>query len=369
MGAFCTPLRAAQLEEASIPAMSELKPFDLGAYLERIGDSGPIAATGEVLDRIHQAHATTIPFENLDILLGRPIRLDLESLQAKLVRDRRGGYCFEQNTLFAAALQCIGFRVTTLAARVRYGATRLLPRTHMLLKVDLDDGPRLADVGFGGDGLLKSVPLEAGRESRQFLWSYRVIAEGDVLVLQALGPDGWFDLYSFTLEPHFPVDYEMGNYYTSTYPTSIFRQVVVAQRPTPEGRHVLRGRDLSVDRGSDVTRRELADDEDVLSVLSSTFGLEFPAGTRFRSVAPPGPLADARGSAELASDGGAAGDELVDHIPVLGQGLAPRSPSFRTRSRRARSVYRPAFSRIHSDTTAASPRVSPKTTMRSGCSR
>ena len=199
-------------------ATTELSAFDLDAYLARIGDSGPLAPTAEVLDRLHLAHATTIPFENLDILLGRPIRLDLECLQAKLVRGLRGGYCFEQNTLFAAALERIGFRVTTLAARVRHGSTRLLPRTHMLLEVNLDDGPYLADVGFGGGGPLRSVPMEPGRESRQFHWTYRVVAEGDWLVLQSPGPGGWFDLYAFTREPHFPVDYEMSNHYTSTHP-------------------------------------------------------------------------------------------------------------------------------------------------------
>jgi N-hydroxyarylamine O-acetyltransferase len=240
-----------------------------------------------VLDRIHQAHATTIPFENLDILLGRPIRIDLESLQAKLVRGLRGGYCFEQNTLFAAALERIGFRVTTLAARVRFGSTRVSPRTHMLLKVDFDDGPRLADVGFGGDGLLKSLALEPGRESRQFHWTYRIVEEGDGLVLQSLQPEGWLDLYFFTLEPHFAADYEMANHYTSTYPTSFFRQGPIAARPTPEARYRLRGRELSVERGGETTRRELADDEELLSVLSSTFGLNFPPGTRFPSLVPP----------------------------------------------------------------------------------
>jgi N-hydroxyarylamine O-acetyltransferase len=265
----------------------ESTPFDLVAYRERIGDEGPLAPTAEVLDRIHLAHATTIPFENLDILLGRPIRLDLESLQSKLVRGRRGGYCFEQNTLFAAAIGCIGFPVTTLAARVRAGSTRVLPRTHMLLKVDLDDGPRLADVGFGGDGLLRSLLLEPGRESRQFHWTYRVVAEGEWLVLQSLRPEGWFDLYAFTLEPHFPADFEMGNHFTSTYPGSPFRQGPTVQRPTPEARYRLRGREFSVDRGMETTRRELADDEEFLGVLSSTFGLEFPPGTRFPSAAPP----------------------------------------------------------------------------------
>jgi N-hydroxyarylamine O-acetyltransferase len=261
--------------------MTEPTPFHLPAYLARIGDSGPLAPTSEVLDRIHQAHATTIPFENLDILLGRPIRIDLESLQAKLVRGRRGGYCFEQNTLFAAALEHIGFRVTTLAARVRFGSTGPRPRTHMLLKVDLDDGPRLADVGFGGEGLLRPIPMEPGRESRQFHCIYRVVEEGPALVVQSLRPEGWFDLYAFTMEPNHPVDYEVSNHYTSTYPTSIFRRELIVQRPTPEARYGLRGRELTIRRGDETTAREIGDDEELLHLLSATFGLDFPPGTRF----------------------------------------------------------------------------------------
>src|SRR5262249_54590872 len=136
-----------------------LPPFDLDAYLRRIGYAGERRPTAAVLQQLHLAHATHIPFENLDILLGRPIRLDLEGLQAKLVRGQRGGYCFEHNTLFAAALEQIGFRLTRLGARVRFRVTRLLPRVHMALKVDVEGEAWLADVGFGGEGLLLPVPM------------------------------------------------------------------------------------------------------------------------------------------------------------------------------------------------------------------
>ena len=120
---------------------------DLAAYLERIGYAAELRPDHATLAGLHLAHATHIPFENLDVLLGRPIRLDLPSLQAKLVAGGRGGYCFEQNLLFAAVLRQLGFAVTPLAARVRYRTTQLLPRTHMLLLVRADGADWIADVG------------------------------------------------------------------------------------------------------------------------------------------------------------------------------------------------------------------------------
>jgi N-hydroxyarylamine O-acetyltransferase len=254
--------------------------MDLDAYLTRIVYGGDLTPTAAVPAELHLAHATQVPFENLDILLGQPIRLDLESLQAKLVRGRRGGYCFEQNTLFAAALEQVGFLVTRLAARVRLRATRLMPRTHMLLQVDTGGNSWLADVGFGGTGLLYPIPLEPGRVSHQFAWSYRLIDYAGLWVLQSLTHDSWQDQYAFTLEPQHPVDFELANYYTSTHPASHFVQTLTAQRVTPEARYILRNRELLVDRGTEMKSRMIADDE-LLQVLSDPFGLQFPAGTRF----------------------------------------------------------------------------------------
>jgi N-hydroxyarylamine O-acetyltransferase len=138
--------------------------LDLPAYLRRIGYAGGLEPSRATLEALHLAHATAIPFENLDILLGRPIRLDLASLQAKLVRGGRGGYCFEQNLLFAAVLEHLGFALTRLAARVRLRADRVNPRTHMTLAVAVEGERVLADVGFGVEGLLLPVPID-GAES------------------------------------------------------------------------------------------------------------------------------------------------------------------------------------------------------------
>lgn len=258
---------------------------DLDAYLARIGYAGPLAPTRDVLKNLHLAHATHIPFENLDVLLGRGIRLDLDSLQAKLVTARRGGYCFEQNILFAAMLEQVGFRVTPLAARVRYRTTRILPRTHMLLKVDVEGASWIADVGFGSEGLLHPVPLTAGEASPQFVWTYRVVRDGEAWVLQSQPGGNWHDLYVFTLEPQHPVDYEMANYYVSTNPASRFVQTLTVQLPLPDVRHVIRNYDFISERPDRLDQTRLAGDDELLRVLAGTFGLVLPAGTRFPILA------------------------------------------------------------------------------------
>jgi N-hydroxyarylamine O-acetyltransferase len=255
--------------------------LDLEAYLGRIGYSGRLQPDLAVLEAIHLAHATHIPFENLDILLKRPIRLDLASLQAKLVTGGRGGYCFEQNLLFSAVLQRLGFSVRQLAARVLYGSQRKLPRTHVLLLVDVDGATWLADVGFGIEGLLLPLPFGSGREARQFAWTYRVTEADGEWILQSLRNGSWTDLYSFSLEPQLAVDFEPANHYTSTHPESRFVRTLAVQLPTPDVRYMLRNRELVLDHGGTVTRRVLTDDAELLAVLAETFGLRFPAGTRF----------------------------------------------------------------------------------------
>lgn len=258
--------------------------LDLAAYLRRIGYDGPRKPTRETLAELHLAHATRIPFENLDSHLGRPVPIDLESIQAKLVKSRRGGYCFEQNTLFSAVLESLGFRVTALAARVRLGASRVLAKTHMLLMVDLDGGPWLADVGFGTGGLLMPIPITPERVSRQHGRSYRLLLERDTWILQSLIRGAWQDLYAFTLEPHYPIDFEMANHYVSTHPASRFVQTLVVQRQTIDTCHWLRNRDHSVVRGDDVQVRALKSDEELLQVLDETFGIELPPGSRFPKI-------------------------------------------------------------------------------------
>jgi len=255
--------------------------LDLAAYAARIEYRGALLPTLGTLKDLHLAHTTHIPFENLDVLLGRPIRLDIETLWKKLVDGGRGGYCFEHNTLFAAVLETIGFRVERLAARVRLGATRVLPRTHMLLVVQVNGAEWLADVGFGGDGLLLPVPLQPGEEVSQFGWKHRVIVEDAAFVLQTALPEGWADMYCFTREPQQPVDYDLANYYISTHPESPFVRSLTAQLPGPHRRLILRDRQLAERAPECISETTLPDDDAVLEVLSRCFHLNFPAGTRF----------------------------------------------------------------------------------------
>src|ERR1700690_81034 len=144
--------------------------IDLKAYAARIEYCGEWTPTLDTLQALHLAHATHIPFENLDVLRGHPGALDLESLSARLIDGKRGGYCFGQNALFAAVLESIGFQVTRLAARVRLGSTRVGPRSHMLLAVEIESEKWLADVGFGGDGLLLPLPLKPDLVTWHFVW-------------------------------------------------------------------------------------------------------------------------------------------------------------------------------------------------------
>lgn len=257
--------------------------LDLDAYLRRVGLEARPAPDLAGLRALHLAHATTIPFENLDIQMGLPIRLDLASLQAKLVRGRRGGYCFEHNTLFLAVLRAMGFDAIPCEARVRLGAMEVLPRTHMLLLVRLEGVSWLCDVGFGGEGLLHPVPMD-GEAHGQFLNTYRVSEEGGLRVLQSHHHGAWEDLYAFVPEPRFPIDFEMANHYTSTHPQSRFLKTLTAQLPGPGVRRILRNRAYAELRGDQAEGREVAPGE-LIPLLREAFGIEVPAGAKFQALA------------------------------------------------------------------------------------
>lgn len=267
--------------------------FDLDAYFGRIGYAGEVKSDLDTLHALHRAHVSAIPFENLEVQMGRPVRLDPRSLQAKMVRRRRGGYCFEQNRLFALALESIGFRFETCEARVRQnagGAVR--PRTHMVLRVRCGGRDWLADVGFGGDGLIVPAGL-AGDPTEQAGVVYRVVSEGSARVLQRRTAGGWEDLYAVMPEPVHAIDFEVGNWYTSTHPDSAFVQNLTVQRVIGERRHILRNLAYTIAHADDVSTREIGRAE-LLPLLRGTFGLDVPDDATFRALdaAPPVPPGD-----------------------------------------------------------------------------
>jgi N-hydroxyarylamine O-acetyltransferase len=190
--------------------------FDLDAYLDRIGVRGRPG-----IAELHRAHVTSIPFENLDPWRGKPVSLQLEDLQRKLVIERRGGYCFEHNLLLMAALEALGARVEPILARVGPRGTER-SRTHLVLRVRIDGEVWHADVGFGRGTLLAPIPFGPGDEHVQDGWQFRVVADGRELVLQTVRDGEWIDGYTFVPEPVPPIDIETSNWYTATHPRSPF---------------------------------------------------------------------------------------------------------------------------------------------------
>jgi N-hydroxyarylamine O-acetyltransferase len=240
-----------------------------------------------VLARICLRHTSSIPFENLDVLLGRTIELAPASVVAKLVTRRRGGYCFEHNALLKAVLTELGFRVTPLSGRVRLGVPPEVetPRTHMLLKIDLDEGPHIADVGFGFTPT-GPLALDEGREQRLHLTTYRFTRSGAAWTLELRHPDAFTAAYVFTEEPSLAVDYEAANHYTSTHPKSFFTMAPFVIRHAPEAgyRHILRGREWTTRRGATIETRAVQTSTEAVAILAEHFGLDLPPDTRLRGL-------------------------------------------------------------------------------------
>lgn len=193
--------------------------LDLDAYVARIGLRGR-----PDLAQLHRAHVVAIPFENLDPHRGVPVSLARADLERKLVRERRGGYCFEHNLLLKAALEALGFEVDMFLARVRVGArpVHARPRTHLVLRVRADGGVWHADVGFGLGTLIEPIPFGPGAEHEQLGWRFRVVEDGPELVLQTVEGGQWVDLYGFAPEPVPFIDVETSNWFTCTHPRSPF---------------------------------------------------------------------------------------------------------------------------------------------------
>ncbi|MCP1623338.1 arylamine N-acetyltransferase family protein [Pseudomonas nitroreducens] len=260
--------------------MTPLTPFSapqLDATLARLGlpPERP-APTLENLDRLIVAALHHLPFENLDVLLDKPILIDPEAVFAKVVERRRGGYCFELNSLFARLLASLDYRVTLLVARVRWGLPAeapLTPQTHLLLRIDLPEGPHLVDIGFGGPASPNALSLRVNEELPGG-WRISGSAEGE-LEMATRSASGWQTLYRFTLAAQHWADYGMRNWYTSTYPQSVFRNSLRVAL-SEEGARLSLFNGQFTRRGADgeVEQRSIESADDLQAVLRERFHLQ-----------------------------------------------------------------------------------------------
>jgi N-hydroxyarylamine O-acetyltransferase len=216
--------------------------LDLDAYLGRIGLPG-----GGTLAEVHRAHLAAIPFENLGVLLGAGISVELPDVERKLVHGRRGGYCYEHAVLLGAVLERLGYPVVRRLARIGDPSVTPRPRSHLVLFVLVDDVWHLADTGYGS-GLLFPVPLVDGLESAQGGWTFRTVLLADGgWQLHEQRSGHWFTHYTVPLEDTFLVDVVAANWVTSTSPTSRFTPQLVVQRKDEALVHMLTGRELVVE--------------------------------------------------------------------------------------------------------------------------
>ncbi len=272
---------------------------NLDAYFTRTGYQGSREPSLATLNAIVFAHVRTIPFENLDVLLGRGVDLDPRAVERKLVDDRRGGYCFEQNSLLLQILLALGFDATPLSARGRIGRPREMipPRTHMFLRVEIDGEAWLADVGVGAlsptcalrlhSEAVQTTPHEPRRLLREGEWAGPEVRGPHARILhQVQLGDDWKDVCELTLEPMPEIDREVGNWFTSTHPGSHFRDRLMVARATDRGRLTLLNRTLTsrtADGRSET--QDIASPEELLAVLERHFGItlsdDFDAGAIF----------------------------------------------------------------------------------------
>jgi N-hydroxyarylamine O-acetyltransferase len=264
--------------------------LDFDAYLRRIGLD---PSDKPAWQAVHRAHATTIPFENLDSHRGIAISLEQADLERKLVASRRGGYCFEHNLLLASALEHMGLKVEPMLARVRVGDAprETRPASHLVLRATDGDGRQWhADVGFGLGTLLDPIPFGPAGVHEQSGWSFRVVEDGDELALQTLGPDGWTDVYCFPPRPAFRIDIEVSNWWTCTNPASPFVSGLIVSVNNDDGRREaladFSGLLLATTSSPDGTEATEAQREAIPSLLAQRFGLPgFGLGPDGRIVA------------------------------------------------------------------------------------
>jgi N-hydroxyarylamine O-acetyltransferase len=251
--------------------------FDIGAWFSRIGYDGSREPTLENLRAVVTAHATAIAYESIDVLLDKPPSLNPASLQSKIIFGGRGGYCFEQNMLFRVGLLSLGYKLTSLQARVVRGLEVDAPRPmlHMVLRVDLPEGSFLADVGFGNLAPTTALKLFTDEEQETPHEIMRFITMGDELVLQSKLGNRWEHIYRVVLLPRVDAEYEICNWFAASHPQSPHLNNLIAARPGPNRtRLTLFNSRFSVRYPSgEVDRRTISGAEAFRDVLTKHFGI------------------------------------------------------------------------------------------------
>ena len=252
--------------------------MDMASYLNRISYVGPVKSDLGTLRGLHHANMLGVPFENLDIALKRPIKIDEQSIWEKIITKRRGGFCYELNGLFAWLLKEIGFDVTYLNGRVFDSTGKPgIDFDHLVLLVKFPQQPAqwIADVGFG-DSFTLPLNLSESAEQSQGLRAYRLESIRDRYVMWQKNYDGaWERQYLFDLQPHtFPDEYESGCLYQQTSPQSSFTRKSIISRATEDGRVSLEDRRLIVTKLGKRTERPLTGNDEYYSLLSELFGVE-----------------------------------------------------------------------------------------------
>ncbi len=250
--------------------------LDLNAYCARTNYTGPTTPTLATLRGLHRAHLLSVPFENLDIHLERWISLDPAAIFDKIVTRRRGGFCYEQNGLFAAVLREIGFRVDLLEARVmRADGTPGIPFDHLCLRVTLDEH-WLADVGFG-DSFREPLRFDDPGEQVQGSQVFRVTHDGTQGRYARRRAATWADEYQFFVQPRKLADFTPGCRHHQMSPESSFTRNRLCSLATPEGRITLSNQTLKIRRDGQITETILPDENAVRAALQAHFGVDLDA--------------------------------------------------------------------------------------------
>jgi N-hydroxyarylamine O-acetyltransferase len=262
--------------------------LDVDAYLSRINYSGPRTPTYNALAAILSAHIAAIPFESFDVLLGRPIRLDPEGIQAKIVASRRGGYCFEHGSLMHAALEAIGFAPVRHASRVLLFEPRHeSARQHMFLTVMIDGVTYVVDPGFGPFACPCPIPIDDTPVPTDAP-THRLAREGNDWVLYVARDGGQIQGWVSTMEEENPIDFEMMNYYMSTHPSSFFTHNILASAVTREGRVNIMNQGVHFIRSGISEPAHLTDRKALRALVSEHFGFDLPELETMRVDGVPG---------------------------------------------------------------------------------